>query len=196
MRRSIAMTAALLLAVSATADGAPKETVLAWYRVAADAPHAQEYHGAAYVWTGAATIDLVIDVPPAPGHVLELQWGSKNDDRSAVATINGKQVRVRGGGYDGFRPLRVAIPDGMTGERYEVRLSAGPGKAGFISAARLIATGTSAAAPKADPKAAAHRITLKTDGPVAPAPPAVFAEMRLLWDREPPPPSRWVKAIM
>lgn len=188
MRRAIALSALGLLAVSAAAEGATKETVLAWYRVTADTPHAQAYNEVPYVWTGAATIHLAIDTPPAPGHILELEWGSKNDARSAVATINGKEVQVRGGGYDGFKPLRVAIPDGVTGNRYEIRLSAGPGKAGFISAARLVATGTSAEAPKADPKATAHKITLKTDGPVTPPAPVVFPEMRRLWDREPPPP--------
>ena len=44
-------------------------------------------------------------------------WGSKNDTRDASLTINGKKITVKGGGYDGFRWLRVPVPDGVSGER-------------------------------------------------------------------------------
>ena len=43
------------------------------------------------------SIHLAIDVQSRSGHRLELLWGSKNDPRDAVATVNGREVKIAGG---------------------------------------------------------------------------------------------------
>ena len=181
MRTALAMI--ILAATTAAAAGAPakagqQETVLAALAIAADTPEVEVYRGTAYVWLGRATIWLVIPVAPAPGHVLEFDWGSKNDTREAVVVINGKEVPVKAGGWDGFKPVRVAVPAGVSGEQYEVELRrAASEKATFLSGVRLLATGEAAAAAVgAKPKTMDLEV-----GPVAP-PPETFAEMRPLWD--------------
>ncbi len=190
------MAAALVLTAATCVAGAAAEsdpnlpaasveaggTVLAEVRIGEDTPQAEEHLGTAYVWLGAATVRLTIEVRPAPGHVLELDWGAKNDPREALARVNGRPVVVRGGGYNGFRPLRVRLPQDVSGERYEIILEAAGGKAGFIGGVRLIAAG----GPK-DPSPAAPRAIVLAVGP--PTTPEAFPEMRALWDREPTPPA-------
>ncbi|MFP4057857.1 MAG: hypothetical protein ACLF0G_13405 [Candidatus Brocadiia bacterium] len=177
-----------LLAAAAHGGGRQPEAAeelapVAWLRVQADTPQAEDYQGTPYVWTGRADIRLVIDVPPRPGHVLELSWGSKDDAREAVALINGHRVPLAQGGYDGFRPLRVPVPREVKGERYEIVLHQGHGKAGFVAAVRLLAPG--AAETPADREKPSHKVTLSTDAPTRPA---AFPEMQALWAGEPPPP--------
>jgi len=155
--------------------------VLAWMRFD---DGSQEYRGMRYRFLGDANLALVIGVPPQSGHAIELLWGAKNDAREAVMTVNGREVPLQSGGYDGYRWLRAPMPDGLTSERYEVSLKSGAGKAAFLAEVRLVATEPGAARPTtADPKESASKITLKTAPPNTEA----FPEMRKLWDREPSP---------
>jgi hypothetical protein len=165
-------------------------TPLAWIRFP-DAP--KTYTDVRYLWLGDVDMRLSIEVVPQPGHVLDLLWGSKNDTRSAVLTVNGREIRLTPRtGYDGFRWLRLPLPpDAAKGDRYEVVLTAGTeGRPGFVAEVRL--TGPEQT-PSSRPDLAApsSRITLATTS-AAPRPPATaeaFPEMRQLWDREPPPPA-------
>jgi len=167
----------------------PGGTPLAWIRFSKGA---EQYAGRPYLWLGRMQIRLTIDVPPGPGQALDLLWGSKKDTRGAVATINGRAVTIRHGGYDGFRWLRVAIPKGVTGKRHEVVLRAGGPKPAFLAEVRLVAPGAAAPAAADPKKLPAYRISLKTTAVTLRAPPAgeAFPEMRAVWDRQPPPPAR------
>lgn len=153
--------------------------VLAWVRF----PDAEEsYAGVPYLWLGRVSVELQIDVPASPAHVLELIWGSKNDQRTAVVTVNDHQLPVAAGGYDGFRPLRVAMPDHLRGTGYRIQLERGAGKAAFLAEVRLIDTAAASGSvggvpsPESTP---AHRITYRT---TVPRPPEAFPQMRPLWD--------------
>ena len=151
-------------------------TPLAWARFE-DA--SDQYAGKPYLWLGHGPLELTIDVPPRAGHALDLLWGSKDDVRDAVLVIGGHEVRLRAGAYDGFRWLEVPLPDGLAGERYEVILRRGSEQPAFIAEVRLTAAET--AGGKADMTHAIHKISFA----VAEA----FAEMRSVWDTEPPAPT-------
>jgi len=183
---TVAAWSALLcacLAAGTLAADAPDGEPLAWMRFVSGA-NVQEYEGTPYLWLGRVEMTLTIDVKPEPGHALDLLWGSKNDARGAVATINGKPVEISHGGYQGFRWVRVSIPEGVGGPKYDVVLKAGTGKAGFISAVQLTKVGE-AREPGVDMKTTAHKMTLRTNTSSWSAPPAggeAFPEMRPLWD--------------
>ena len=179
-RRTVACML-FVLSVAAAAAEAPDPAPLAWIRFPGSE---QQYAGKPYLWLGRLSMSLTIDVQPQPGHVLELLWGSKNDARDAVATINGQQVKIQHGGYDGFRWLRVPIPKGVKGTRYEITLARGFAKPGFLAEIRIAAPGKATQA--VDVKAKAHNVALKTTG-VASVRLEAFPEMRALWDGEPPP---------
>ncbi|MBN2476521.1 MAG: hypothetical protein JXB62_18040 [Pirellulales bacterium] len=143
----------------------------------------QQYAGTAYLWLGDVDIRLEIDVKPAGGQVLELLWGSKNDRRDALVTINGKALKISSGGYDGFRWLPIPVPEGVSAPRYEILLQRADDKAAFFGGVRLI--GPSDAATAADLQAAVHKIRVTTSAPTRPS---AFPEMQEIWDREPPAP--------
>ena len=169
----------------ATVHGADaaEGTPLAWMRFL-KGEHVESYRDTPYLWLGRVEMTLTIDVEPAPGLALDLLWGSKNDRREGVAVINGKSTKLRHGGYSGFRWLRVAIPKGVVGPKYQVVLKAGAGKAGFISAVRLTKVGETGQDPP-DMKAAAHRVTLTTKSIGLAASPSgvdAFPEMKPLWE--------------
>jgi len=151
----------------------------------------QTYAGMKYFWLGDGDIALTIDVKPAPGRVLELLWGSKNDSRSGIMNVAGKNVSIRGGGYEGFRWIAAALPDKITGDNYSIVLKQGGGKAGFIAAVRLV--DKAEAGSKAPAKKGAGRIVCKsvpkpraTGAPRGP----VFPEMQKLWSAETPAPTK------
>jgi len=189
MRWLLATLSAGLFAAAMAAGGEkePAANPLAWIRFD-DAE--ESYADVPYLWLGRVTMNLVVDVEPKPGHVLELRWGSKNDTREAVATINGKAVKLNHGGYAGFRWLAVPVPQGVSGTRYEITLERGPGRHAFIAEVRLAAPGEGGAAVDLKPRA--HNITMKTTAIVAAAPAGgeAFPEMRALWDGEPAPPAK------
>jgi len=186
--------ACLAFSLLARAGQAPVEaaTPLAWLRIEKSVEAAQELGGVPYVWLGRADIQLTIDVPPAPGHVLELSWGSKDDTREALATINGEKVMLSAGGYTGFKPLLVPIPDKVAGQRYEITLTRLGERTGFISAVRLLTREKVAAEPGLDPAKPSHKIALKLDVkalPTAPPQAEAFPEMRKVWDTPHPAPA-------
>ena len=153
---------------------------LAWVRFA-DA--ADVYAEQPYLWLGHGDVKLVVEVKPRAGHELELSWGAKNDTRHATVVINGRQSTVSSGGYDGFRWLKVPMPDGIDGERYEVALRRASRPEAFVAAVRLVGTDAGEEA-KADPKQPAHRITFTRDFTFSAT--EAFPEMRPFWDRQPP----------
>ncbi len=120
----------------------------------------ESYAGKPYLWLARMQIDLTIDVKPAAGLMLDLLWGSKNDARRAALVVNGMPQTLEGGGYDGFRWKRVALPDDIKGDRYEVTIKQSGGKAAFIAEVRLTdpaGTSTSQAASET-----VRNMTLKT----------------------------------
>jgi len=151
-------------------------TPLAWVRFE-DASF--QHAGEPYLWLGHGSLELTIDVPPADDHALELLWGSKNDSRGAVATIGGREIPLRSGGYDGFRWLRVPLPEGLAGGKYEVTLRPGSEKPAFIAAVRL--SGKPAGGPAPDLGKASHKIAYFSREP--------FAEMNAVWNSDPPAPA-------
>lgn len=148
--------------------------VLAWVRFS-DASEA--YRDMPYLWLGDVDIHLVIDVRPQPGHVLQLLWGSKNDRREAAATVNGRRLTARSGGYDGFRWLEIPLPERLPGERYEVVLKRTHEKPAFLAEVRLASR--SSGAPSPEVNRPAHRIEVTVSSATRPV---AFPEMRKIWD--------------
>ena len=125
------------LSVSAvTAEDEPGDKALAWIRFE-NAP--EQYSGKPYLWLGDRRIELAVDVKPAAEHVLYLLWGSKNDARTAKVVVNGKSQTVEGGGYDGFRWMKVTLPGDLTGDNYQISIRQTGGEAAFLAEVRLIA---------------------------------------------------------
>nr|MBC8373842.1 hypothetical protein [Planctomycetota bacterium] len=146
------------------------------------------YADTPYLWLGHGDIGLTIDIKPDATHVLELLWGCKNDTRSGIAVVNGREVNLSRGGYDGFKWLTVpAGKSAKTLGRYEITLRQGSGKPGFIAAVRLKTTNKA-------PKTPACKITVKAPSVQARPKPQrrtrgeAFPEMRAFWDRPAPPP--------
>jgi len=164
-------------------DGVP----LAWFRFSG-IPEAETYAGTRYLWLGRAEIGLVFDVRPGPGHAVVLSWGAKNDTRHGTLTVNGREFPLQGGGYDGFRPLRVGLPGDLKGDRYEVTIRRGADPAGFVSEVRLAGPG----GPAGDPQKASHRATLRLQPGAAASPlrDEAFPAMRKAWDTPLPAPAR------
>ena len=69
----LALTAILVSGANVLAAEPP----LAWITFEEQA--VQEYDNVPYLWLGEQPIDLIIDVPPADGHVIDLLWRSKDD---------------------------------------------------------------------------------------------------------------------
>lgn len=172
------------LADEASHGPAADRTALAWVRFE-DAE--ERYADVPYLWLGRFDIRLKIAVKPMAGQTLQLLWGSKNDARDAVATINGHQVSIEGGGYDGFQWLAVPIPEKISGEQYEITLRAGSVKPGFIAEVRLTGAEGQGGVDVADSPQAAFKMVGSSAPPM---PVEAFPEMRAVWDREPPPPAQ------
>ncbi len=156
---------------------------LAWVRFV---DGEETYADLPYVWLGKADLHLRIDVEPRSGHVLELLWGSKDDAREAIADVNGKELRISGGGYDGFQWLSVALPPDPAGPRYEITLRQGLPKAAFLAGIRLTEARSDSSPPAPDLQQAAFKMSYQVKRP---SPPEAFPEMRPVWDREPEPTS-------
>ncbi|MBI5685567.1 MAG: hypothetical protein HZC54_10840 [Verrucomicrobia bacterium] len=157
----------------------------------------QEFNGTNYYWLGRAEMQMTFEVKPQAGAAMELLWGSKNDKRVAVVIVNGQSLPVSGGGdYNGFRWLRVPLPDGLKGERYDITLKPGEGgKAAFIAEVRLTAPGGDAKRP--DLKTASYKAksALKAQAARARSPwmgfqGEGFPEMRKQWDTPLPAPAK------
>ncbi|MHB0956649.1 MAG: hypothetical protein ACYC0X_09405 [Pirellulaceae bacterium] len=98
----------------------------------------EQYEGTSYYFLANGPLRFTIDVSPLENHVLDLLWGSKNDSRTAEMVINGQRLLVEAGGYNGFRWQRVELPQVVGSSGYQITLGPGSGKAGFISAVRLV----------------------------------------------------------
>jgi hypothetical protein len=183
----------LLGSISVTAEDTPPANAppatppLAWIRFD-NKWECYRDHG--YLFLGKVEARLTVDVKPQPGHALAFRWGSKNDDRSAAITVNGKTLTMDGGGFDGYRWRRISVPEGVSGERYEIVLRSGTtGLPAFIAEVRLM--GDTGAFFSGDyGEGLASRMVLKTV-PVSQASTTgeAFPAMRALWDREPPAPA-------
>lgn len=155
----VLLSAFLLLGTNAIAAEPP----LAWMTFSEQA--VQSYDGTPYLWLGDEPVYLTIDVITAEGRAINLLWGSKNDQRGAEITVNGKSQLVQAGGYDGFRWHRVTLPEGVSGDQYDVLLQAGAPKAAFLAAVRLVDADSTLDQPL--PDAPAQRIQL-TEAPPHP----------------------------
>lgn len=132
----------------------------------------EQYQGTPYFWLGNGPLTITIATPPAPGQRLFLHWGAKADQRSSIVVIDGVNVPVSAGGYDGFQWVEVPLPDGLAGDGYAIKLTAGgAGKAAFLAGVKL----------DGDPLPAAPRIAWSQ-----PQPGAAWPELRARWDRLPP----------
>jgi hypothetical protein len=159
---------------------------VAWIRFT-DGP--EKWEGIPYFWLGRTELHLTFEVSPKPGQSLELHWGSKYDVRSAAISINHHVVEARAGGYQGFRWVRVPIPEGLTGPRCQVvlkRAETNENSPAFLAEVRLTAPGGDPHRPALTQ--AAHKTTV-TFRPVTQSQQTVeaFPEMRPIWDRDPPP---------
>ncbi|MBI5384515.1 MAG: acetylxylan esterase [Verrucomicrobia bacterium] len=151
---------------------------VAWVRFT-DGPESLD--GTPYYWLGRTELKLTFDVRPQPGDALELGWGGKSDHRDAVLLINGQSVTVRDGGHWGFRWLRVPVPDGIKGERYEIEIKRGQAQPAFFSEVRL--TRASGDKSRPDLKQPSFKGKLALTPLTAAAPVEAFPEMRKVWDR-------------
>ena len=152
---------------------------LAWVRFD-DAP--QAYQGTKYRFLGDGALEIAFTTPPAPGQVLDLLWGAKNDQRGALLTINDQPLPLRHGGYDGFQWLRV-VPPALTGATWSARLTATADQPAFLAAARLGWVDTPLQPPL--PSAASNATSRVVPMPLV----AVFPAQRAAWDREPATPA-------
>jgi hypothetical protein len=176
-----------LLAVLLPADGATQFTdkpndnaAAAWIRFS-DGPEA--YQGTPYRWLGDGDLRINFDVKPQTGDILELLWGAKQDQRSATLVVNGQSLPLEGGGHSGFRWLRVPLPGGVQGDRYDIALTASPGgKPAFLAEVRLTAADNQPGKP--DLAAVSHKAQLLAT-PARAAHSEAFAERRQFWNREP-----------
>lgn len=158
------------------------KAAVAWARFL-DAP--EKLDDKPYYWLGTTGLHLTFEVKPRPGDALELSWGGKGDWRDAVILINDKSIHVQDGGHWGFRWIRVPVPAGVQGERYEVGFARGQRQPAFFSEVRLTAAGGDP--HRADLREPSHlaKLTLTPPSPASRATEA-FPEMRKVWDREPP----------
>ena len=162
-------------------NGGDNGAVLAWIRFE---KAEKTYAEIPYLWLGDVNINLDIDVKPSSGHALHLRWGSKNDARQALVTINGHDSIVTEGGYDGFRWVRVPVPPKVPGSKYEITFRQGGAKAAFIAEVRLTGQSGGGGKPASDFSEPAFKIS-GSSGPPSPA--EAFPEMRPFWDTEPEP---------
>ncbi len=124
---------------------------LAYASVASLPLNIEEYAGTPYYFLNHGPLKCTIDERPSDMHAIDLLWGAKQDERTASVQVNGTQQTITAGGYDGFRWLRVNLPSGITGDRYEVTLSKAGGKVAFVAAIRLVAKQDALETPYATP---------------------------------------------
>ncbi len=175
--RRVVVLPGLLFAVDAVCAPPDEALAVAWIRGGDES-----YNNTPYTFLGSHDWELRFDVKPKPGAALELLWGSKNDVRSAVAQIGGQSLPVSGGGdYNGFRWLRVLLPESsVRAEGYDVLLKPGEGKAAFIAEVRLTMPGGAPDRPALSKPSYRAKGSLKYRG--AGFSGEAFPELRKVWD--------------
>lgn len=141
-----------------------------------------------YLWLGRTELHLTFDVQSQPGDALELSWGAKGDQRDALLQVNGQSWTVRDGGHWGFRWIRMPVPEGVGGQRYEIDLRRGQLQPAFLSEVRLVRANRDQTQP--DLNSPQHRVKLRltpVEGAATTA--EAFPEMRKVWDGELPVPA-------
>ncbi len=131
---------------------------VAWVRFT-DGPETLD--GTPYYWLARTNIHVSFNMRPRPGDALELSWGGKSDHRDATLLVNGQTLRVQDGGHWGFRWLRVPIPAGIKGDRYEIDLRRGEGLPAFLSEIRLTASGVNPNRPNLNQPNYKAKLTLQ-----------------------------------
>ena len=100
----------------------------------------ETYKGTPYQWCGHRPIEFTLPARKGNTHTLHLRWGSKNDERVGIVSINGRTQEVKKGGYDGFEWIELAIPaDLAASDAVQVTITgkAGTAHAAFIAEAKL-----------------------------------------------------------
>ena len=137
---SVAMAGGMLLVLPfadlAFPQDSPLDSFIVAERLFTDGP--ESYQGTPYFWLARFSLHLTFGIAPKSTHQLQFLWGSKDDDRTAVITINRKVFPFSAGGYNGFRWQTIPLPAEMEGEKYEILVAAGPGKAAFLAGVRLL----------------------------------------------------------
>jgi dienelactone hydrolase len=144
--------------------------------------HTEQFAGHGYRWCGRSPIEATLTARPNADHVLQLLWGAKNDERSAVVQINGRDFAVRHGGYQGYEWIEVRVPaDLVKQDKISVTVRPDPahGVPAFISEMRLRAVngdnGGTAARPLLPPRDTRFSSVHHTATPFA-MPPIVSAD--------------------
>ncbi len=170
----------------------PGGAALAWIRFE---KAAESFAGKPYIFLGKQQIDLKIEVKPSGGQVIDLLWGSKNDQRTAAIAINGRTQKIVAGGYNGFQWQRMPVPANTKGDSCQVTIKQADGKAAFIAEIRLTDPNGKPVTSE-EMKKAAHKTTLQTKAVsgntanVAEKGREAFPEMQKLWDTPAPPPTK------
>lgn len=159
-------------------------SALAWHRFTKDAPEALD--GVPYYWLGRGDLEITFEARPAPGDALEFLWGAKGDERSALIRVNGRSLSIQEGGHWGFRWVRVAVPEGTTGEAYKIELKRGDGAAAFLSEVRLVSAKAATTAP--DLRQPSYRAKVLLSESSNTNAETAFPEMRALWTNATPVP--------
>ena len=100
----------------------------------------QTYKDTPYLWTGKGPISFSLPARKGRPHTLHLLWGSKNDKRAGLVSINGHEQNVVKGGYDGFEWLTLDVPaEHVTGDTIAVEIRENPSadRGAFVSEVRL-----------------------------------------------------------
>jgi hypothetical protein len=154
---------------------APKGELLAWM-LFDDGP--ETFEDTPYYWLGRTDLKITIDVPPSPSHTLELLAGSKDDQRGAVASINGTRLQIQNGGYQGFRWVPVAVSEAVEGDQYTIILRRDRPKPAFFAGIRLRGPADKGQDLPDPEKKAVFRVALESGGH---HPLEAFPEMRSFW---------------
>ncbi|RMG02341.1 MAG: hypothetical protein D6741_03850 [Planctomycetota bacterium] len=133
-------SATTLVAVSARATEPATQAVAKSEVALCDPDTSQTYAGVRYAWLGRFDVEIVVGGRWSGTAVLEGNMGCKNDERTAWLISGNTRQPLRYEGFDGFRWMKLVeleTPNGDTKHRI-VRVTAGPGKAAFLSGVRVV----------------------------------------------------------
>jgi len=150
-RKTLPLAAVVLAFVPACLPAAP----FAWMHLGE--PDGQKHDEVSYHWLGDGALRLDVAIIPTHGHALDLLWGSKNDERGATITVNGKAQTLTAGGYDGFKWQRVTLPSDYTAKSFELVIEGARPKPAFLAGLRVLGIGSPIDGEL--PESSSHRIT-------------------------------------